>query len=174
MTKDVLITKAAKVLNENNIKKKVHIDKRILKFTDITSKAEEVSGQISVKAKDKEVRYTSEDVANVLEALIVCIQDVISKGEQVSIKGLGAFTVQYHKGRMVRNPITKEMMKIDGRYVPKFIIGQPLRAAAKLYELSLIGNPTGYIEPEPVYDRLDVPEQSLSDQTESGDVVDGC
>lgn len=173
MTKSDLIKRVARVLNENNIKKKVHMEKRILKITDITNKSADESGQISIKGKDKEVRYTAEDVENVLEAIIACIHDTIAHGDQVTIKGIGTFKVLYHKGRLVRNPITNEMMPIPGRYNPKFIFSQSLKAAARLYELSMVNNPEGFKEPDPIYDRCETPDDYFND-TKDGDEVDGC
>ena len=59
MQKHELIAKAANVLRENNIKKQVHIDKRILKFTDITYK----SG--SVKSSQTYYRINLQDIKNI-------------------------------------------------------------------------------------------------------------
>lgn len=168
MFKNELIAKAARVLSDNDVRKPVHVDKRVLKIMDVTHNSEDISGQIQIKPKDKMVKYTADDVANVLEAVIVCVQDAIQHGEGVAIKGLGNFSVVWRAPRKVRRPDTGEWCDIPGRYAPKFSIGQPLLNAARVYTLSSQNNPEGFDMPAPVYDQFETP-----DDDEIGGELDG-
>lgn len=170
MFKHELIAKITKVLSDNDVRKPVHIDKRILKIVDATYADETTSGSITIKPKDKMVRYTNDDVANILEALIILVQDSMSRGENVAIKGLGIFSVAWRNPKRIRRPDTREWVDIPGRYVPKFTIGAPLRDAARLYTLSKQANPVGFEMPDPVYDQFEFPED---DEFEDGDELDG-
>lgn len=169
MYKSELIAKAAKVLSENNVRKPVHVDKRVLKIIDATYNNEDISGQVSIKPKDKMVKYTFDDVANILEAIIVSIQDAIQHGESVAIKGLGNFSVVWRNPRRVKHPDTGEWVEIEGRYAPKFSMGQPLINAARVFMLSSENNPSGFSMPDPVYDKFETPDEEYED----GDEING-
>lgn len=169
MYKNELIAKAARLLSENNIRKPVHIDKRALKIIDATYKDEDISGQVIIKPKDKMVRYTADDVANILEAVIVSIQDSIQHGESVAIKGLGNFSVVWRNPRRVRRPDTGEWVDIDGRYSAKFSIGQPIQNAARVFTMSKRDNPKGFEMPDPIYDQFEIPDEEYED----GEVLNG-
>lgn len=169
MYKIELIANAAKLLAQNDVRKPVHVDKRVLKIMDVTRTSEDISGQVTIKPKDKMVRYTADDVANILEAIIVCIQDAVQHGEGVAIKGLGNFSVVWRNPRRVRRPDTGEWVDISGRYAAKFTVGQQLQNAARLYTLSKENNPSGFQMPDPIYDQFEGPD----DDFEDGDVLDG-
>ncbi len=55
------------------------------------------------------------------------VMDTVANGEKVSIVGFGSFTVINRKGRMGRNPATKQPIKIPSKKVPKFSPGKEFR-----------------------------------------------
>lgn len=67
---------------------------------------------------------TSEIVIN---ALISAIKVALSKGEKVTIAGLGTFLVSKRKERKGRNPQTGETITIPAGRLPKFRAGESLR-----------------------------------------------
>lgn len=164
MFKNELIAKVARVLSENNIRKPVHIDKRVLRIMDVTYKDEALSGQVHIKPKDKLVKYTAEDVSNILEGIIACVQDSLQHGESVAIKGLGNFNIVWRNPRRVRRLDNGEMIDIPGRYAPKFSFSQNLLEAAKIYTLSKENNPVGFEIPDPVYDQFEFPDDEDGDE----------
>lgn len=167
MQKHELIAAVANALKDNNIKKQVHIDRRILKIVDATYAEEETSGRILIKPRDKAVKYTNEDVANVLEGIIAVILDGVKRGEGTAIKGLGSFSLVYRAPKRVKNVLNGEIVDIPGRHVVKFTPGMDLREAANVYTLSQEYNPEGFRMPDPIYDQFEHPED------EDGDEVDG-
>lgn len=167
MQKHELIAMVANVLKDNNIRKQVHIDKRVLKIVDATYAEEETSGRIVIKPRSKMVRYTNEDVANVLEGVIAVIMDGIRHGEGTAIKGLGNFALTYRAPKRVRNVNNGEIIDIPGRHVVKFTPGLDLREAANVYTLSKEHDPEGFKMPDPIYDQFEYPDD------ENGGDVDG-
>lgn len=170
MNKSELVQSAARTLYDNNARKNVHIEKRVLKITDVTYKEEIDAGRVSVKAKDKLVRYTIDDVAVILEAILAVIQDTLSRGEAVNISGLGKFYLKHRQARKMRRPDNGEWVDVPERYVPKVTPGFRLREAADLYEMSLKNNPDGLILPDPIYDQFEFPDEEAE---EEGDEIDG-
>ena len=167
MQKHELIARVANVLRENNIRKQVHMDKRILKIVDATYAEEETSGRIVIKPRSKMAKYTNDDVANILEGVIAVILDGIRHGEGTAIKGLGNFSVYYRAPKKVRNINNGEMIDVPERYIVKFLPGLDMREAANMYTLSRINNPEGFKIPDPIYDQFEEPDD------EDGDDVDG-
>lgn len=170
MNKAELVQSAARVLFDNNARKNVHVEKRVLKITDVTYKEEIDAGRVSVKAKDKLVRYTIDDVAVIFEAILVVIQDALSHGESVTINGLGKFYLKHRRARKMKRPDNGEWVDVPEKYVPKVTPGFGLREAAAIYAMSLENNPEGLILPEPIYDQFEFPDDDIE---EEGDELDG-
>src|SRR6266702_3051200 len=55
-----------------------------------------------------------------VETMINSIIDSLKKGEEVSIAGLGIFSVKQRAAREARNPRTGEAIKVPAMKVPKF------------------------------------------------------
>ncbi|HUX78793.1 MAG TPA: integration host factor subunit beta [Alphaproteobacteria bacterium] len=55
------------------------------------------------------------------------ISTALSKGSRVELRGFGAFSNRYRKGRVGRNPRTGEKVEVEGKYVPFFKAGKGLR-----------------------------------------------
>lgn len=60
------------------------------------------------------------EVERILEATIVAVQAALSRGEKVSLTGLGVFTVADRKARIARNPKTGAQVEVPARKAAKF------------------------------------------------------
>ena len=67
----------------------------------------------------------------VVESLIEEITKTLKKGDEVSIAGLGIFSVKARAARMARNPKTGEAVKVAATRVPKFRAAKALKDAVK-------------------------------------------
>jgi DNA-binding protein HU-beta len=59
------------------------------------------------------------------------IVNTMKKGEEVSIAGLGIFSVKQRAAREARNPRTGEAIKVPAMKVPKFRAAKALKDAVK-------------------------------------------
>ena len=66
-----------------------------------------------------------------VEAVINSIIDSLKKGDEVSIAGLGIFSVKQRAAREARNPRTGETIKVPSMKVPKFRAAKALKDAVK-------------------------------------------
>jgi len=66
-------------------------------------------------------------VDKVLESII----STLKSGEEVSIAGLGIFSVKQRAARQARNPRTGEMVQVAAMKVPKFRAAKALKDAVK-------------------------------------------
>lgn len=67
----------------------------------------------------------------VVDGMIGAIIDTLKKGEEVSIAGLGIFSVKNRAARMARNPKTGEQVSVPATKVPKFRAAKALKDAVK-------------------------------------------
>ena len=66
-----------------------------------------------------------------VETMINSIIDSLKKGEEVSIAGLGIFSVKQRAAREARNPRTGEAIQVPAMKVPKFRAAKALKDAVK-------------------------------------------
>ena len=66
-----------------------------------------------------------------IETLINAITGTLKKGDEVSIAGLGIFSVKQRKSRVARNPRTGESITVPAMKVPKFRAAKALKDAVK-------------------------------------------
>lgn len=66
-----------------------------------------------------------------VETMINSLVDGLKKGEEVSIAGLGIFSVKQRAARDARNPRTGETIKVPAMKVPKFRAAKALKDAVK-------------------------------------------
>ena len=159
MNKLELAGKVSKTLDRNGIRKFVHIEKRKLQITDVTYKDESVAGQVTVRAKDKMVKYTMDDVMNILDGIAAVVKDELSHGEPVNLYGLGKFGLKYRRPKRMWKPDTKEWIDVPEKYVAYVTPSVFLREAADIYTLSKQNNPEGFKMPDPIYDQFESPDE---------------
>lgn len=137
MTKKDLISRVVSTLQDHGISKKISMPKQVFHISDDEGNHKD----FTVRKIDKGVRYNSNDVAAVIDACLAVIEDSVKRGEEVSIHGFGVLGVHHRAARKTRNVETKEWIEIKDRYVPKFVAGNDLKIAARIYELSLTDSP---------------------------------
>jgi len=64
-------------------------------------------------------------------ALFDAITASLKRGEEVSIAGLGIFSVKARAARSARNPRTGEMVQVPAMKIPKFRAAKALKEAVK-------------------------------------------
>ncbi len=74
---------------------------------------------------------TKVDSERAMEAIIEAITETLKKGEEVSISGLGIFSVKQRAARQARNPRTGETVQVPAMRVPKFRPSKHLKDAVK-------------------------------------------
>jgi DNA-binding protein HU-beta len=67
----------------------------------------------------------------VVDTVVEAIVKTLKKGDEVSIAGLGIFSVKARAARMARNPKTGEQVKVPATKVPKFRAAKALKDAVK-------------------------------------------
>ncbi len=74
---------------------------------------------------------TKVQAEEVIESIIENITKTLKKGDEVSIAGLGIFSVKTRAARTARNPKTGESVKVAATRVPKFRAAKALKDAVK-------------------------------------------
>ena len=62
-----------------------------------------------------------------IETIFESMNNALCKGENIEIRGLGAFHVKHYEGYQGRNPKTGDKVKVPAKYVPHFKAGKELR-----------------------------------------------
>jgi len=66
-----------------------------------------------------------------VEVMVNSIIETLKKGEEVSIAGVGIFSVKQRAAREARNPRTGEAIQVPAMKVPKFRAAKALKDAVK-------------------------------------------
>ncbi|MFA6536367.1 MAG: HU family DNA-binding protein [Candidatus Paceibacterota bacterium] len=66
-----------------------------------------------------------------VDVMLSTIVGALKKGEEVSIAGLGIFSVKTRAARQARNPRTGEAISVPAMKVPKFRAAKALKDAVK-------------------------------------------
>ena len=70
---------------------------------------------------------TKVEIEAVLEGVILSISDSLRRGERVDIRGFGSFIVKKRAARDARNPSTREIVKLQERFIPAFKVSKILK-----------------------------------------------
>ncbi len=70
---------------------------------------------------------TKVEIEAVLEGVILSISDSLRRGERVDIRGFGSFIVKHRAARDARNPATREIVKLQERFIPAFKVSKILK-----------------------------------------------
>ena len=70
---------------------------------------------------------TKVEIEVALESIIVSISDSLKRGDRVDIRGFGSFIVKQRAARDARNPATREIVKLQERFVPVFKVSKILK-----------------------------------------------
>ena len=74
---------------------------------------------------------TKVQAEQVVDTVLDSIVGTLKKGDEVSIAGLGIFSVKQRAARTARNPRTGEAIKVGAMKVPKFRAAKALKEAVK-------------------------------------------
>lgn len=74
---------------------------------------------------------TKTQAEEAVDTMISSIVDSLKKSNEVSIAGLGIFSVKQRAARKARNPRTGEMVDVPAMRVPKFRAAKALKEAVK-------------------------------------------
>ena len=74
---------------------------------------------------------TKVQAEQIVDTMIESIVGTLKKGEEVSIAGLGIFSVKQRAARQARNPRTGETVQVKAMNVPKFRAAKALKDAVK-------------------------------------------
>lgn len=67
---------------------------------------------------------SKKDAELLLNGLIEVIKENVARGDEVTLKDFGTFTLVHHRERRGFNPMTGQAMQIGGRTFPKFRPGK--------------------------------------------------
>ena len=70
---------------------------------------------------------TKVEIEAVLEGVILSISESLMHGDRVDIRGFGSFLVKHRAAREARNPATREIVKLQERFVPVFKVSKILK-----------------------------------------------
>ncbi len=87
--------------------------------------------QAIAEAVHVKIGGTKVQAEQALDAVIDSIVSTLKKGEEVSIAGIGIFSVKMRAARDARNPRTGETIKVAAMKVPKFRAAKALKDAVK-------------------------------------------
>ena len=74
---------------------------------------------------------TKVQAESIVDTVLNSIVSSLKKGDEVSIAGLGIFSVKARAARNARNPRTGETVKVPATKVPKFRAAKALKDAVK-------------------------------------------
>ena len=70
---------------------------------------------------------TKVEIESVFNSIIVNISDSLKRGERIDIRGFGSFLIKQRPARDARNPATREIVKLQERFVPVFKVSKILK-----------------------------------------------
>ncbi len=74
---------------------------------------------------------TKTQAEDIVDTIINSVISSLKKGDEVSIAGLGIFSVKQRAARTARNPRTGESVQVAAMKVPKFRAAKALKDAVK-------------------------------------------
>jgi DNA-binding protein HU-beta len=87
--------------------------------------------QALVELVHEKIGGTKVQAEEIVNGMFEAIVSTLKKGDEVSIAGLGIFSVKDRAARMARNPKTGEQVKVPATRVPKFRAAKALKDAVK-------------------------------------------
>ncbi|MFA4890192.1 MAG: HU family DNA-binding protein [Candidatus Paceibacterota bacterium] len=84
-----------------------------------------------VEAVQNVLGGTKVDAEKAVDTMIDSIVSSLKKGDEVSIAGLGIFSVKQRKARQARNPRTGEAVSVPASKAPKFRAAKALKEAVR-------------------------------------------
>ena len=95
------------------------------------NKNKNMNKQAIVEAVHGILNTTKVQAEQIVDKVFDSIVASLKKGEEVSVAGLGIFSVKQRAARDARNPRTGETVKVAAMKVPKFRAAKALKEAVK-------------------------------------------
>lgn len=152
MNKKELINKTVELLQENDVRKRIATHKTTLHISDDNGNKTD----FEIKRAERGLLFTAGDVTQIIDAVLAIVDDTLKHGKTVTIRGYGTLGLKYRKTRTTKHPETGKPIKIKAHYAPKFIFGDTLKLAAKVYEMSLNDNTNGDINNDSLEESGDI------------------
>ena len=70
---------------------------------------------------------TKVEIEAVLDGVIHSISESLKRGERVDLRGFGSFIVKQRAARDARNPATREIVRLQERFIPVFKVSKILK-----------------------------------------------
>ena len=70
---------------------------------------------------------TKVEIEAVLDGVIHSISESLKRGERVDLRGFGSFIVKQRAARDARNPSTREIVRLQERFIPAFKVSKLLK-----------------------------------------------
>ena len=77
-----------------------------------------------IKEVAKGTGLTKVEIEAALEGVILSISNSLRRGERVDIRGFGSFIIKQRAARDARNPATREIVKLQERFIPAFKVSK--------------------------------------------------
>ena len=168
--KSDLARAVAEILVSNGYTKTVRDTKHTFHVTDNDGNR----ADFVVKKASRPVRLTAEDAEAVIDALVVAMKEAIKQGFKIYLHDFGTIKLIYRKERSSIHPITKKKAIVPAHYYPRFLPGDSVRLAVKLYEQSLNEKDgTDQLEGEyEEYDDIELEDMLVDEESEDGETVE--
>lgn len=124
------VSHVAASIKSDGIKKHVNLPRKALYVSDDDGNTR----VFYIKSTNKDVQYTIDDVKVILAAAMRTMYELIQSGEKVQFRDFGTFEAKYRLPRRSKHPCTGEQIVIPGRYIVKYIPGNRMKVAARVYE----------------------------------------
>lgn len=88
--------------------------------------------QLADIVKTKGGYQTKADAEKAIDAFTAAVTEVLTRKEEISLVGFGAFTAAFQKGKEGKVPGKNTTYKTEDKYIPKFKPGKTLRDSVAL------------------------------------------
>lgn len=86
-----------------------------------------IKSKLIAKLSNTMTHLPEKKVADAVNHILQTIEDALSQGKRIEIRGFGSFSLHYRPARRAHNPKTGEQVTTDAKYTPHFKPGKELR-----------------------------------------------
>jgi integration host factor subunit beta len=86
-----------------------------------------IKSELVQKLADRNPHLYQRDVEHIVNAVLDEVENAMTRGDRVELRGFGAFSVKNRPPRTGRNPRTGQKVAVTEKYVPFFKTGKEMR-----------------------------------------------
>jgi integration host factor subunit beta len=86
-----------------------------------------------IEALAKKENLALKKAEEVVNTVFGDVENALTRGERVEIRGLGSFKVKHYDGYQGRNPKTGEVINVAPKKLPFFKVGKELKERVDVY-----------------------------------------